>query len=256
MAKYLIFETFTLLGFYLFAFDYSFYIAILFVFAVGYLSYRLELLDLSGVISGIILGLLIIVFTDIVWFLVFLIFFILGGAFTRYKYNYKESLGIAQKDIRNYKNVLGNGFVPLCMVFGYQFNPIFIFGFFGAIATATADTLATEIGETSSGKPRMITNFKPVKPGTNGGISFLGELSAILGSVIIAFFIVFMDVNMSVIPWLAYIATIFGGFIGTNFDSLLGATLEERGYLTNNTVNLFATLFGGLVSIFIYILFV
>ena len=252
MAKYLIFKAITLLGFYLFAFNLSFYIAVLLVLAIGYVSYRLKLLDFSGALSGIILGLLIIALTDIVWFFVFLIFFILGGAFTKYKYGYKESLGIAQKDIRSYKNVFGNGFVPLCMAIGYQFDPVFMLGFFGAVATATADTLATEIGETSPGKTKMITNFKTVKPGTNGGISFLGEQSAILGSAIIALFIIFIDVN----PLMAFIAAVLGGFIGTNFDSLLGATLEKKGILTNDTVNLLATLIGGQIAIFAYMLFV
>jgi len=46
--------------------------------------------------------------------------------------------------------------------------------------------------------------------------------------------------------------TIFGGFIGTNMDSLLGATLENRGYLTNSSVNLFATVAGALVSSGLY----
>jgi uncharacterized membrane protein len=39
-----------------------------------------------------------------------------------------------------------------------------------------------------------------------------------------------------------------GGFLGTNFDSLLGATLQSRGRLSNNGVNLFATLFGALMG--------
>ena len=98
----------------------------------------------------------------------------------------------------------------------------------------------------------MITNFKTVKPGTNGGISFLGEQSAILGAAIIALFIIFIDVN----PLMAFIAAVLGGFIGTNFDSLLGATLEKKGILTNDTVNLLATLIGGQIAIFAYMLFV
>ena len=231
----------------------GFLVGVLLVLVVGFISYRMKLLDESGALSGVILGLLIIIFTDIVWFLVFLIFFILGGVFTKYKYNYKESLGIAQEGIRSYKNVLGNGLVPLLMALGYHFlNPIFMIGFFGAIATATADTLATEIGETSANQPRLITNFKSVKPGTNGAISFLGEYSAILGSMIIGSFVYFMDTE----PWTAFFAAVLGGFIGTNFDSLLGATLEEMGVLTNNTVNFFATLIGAILAIFIHILFV
>jgi len=39
-----------------------------------------------------------------------------------------------------------------------------------------------------------------------------------------------------------------GGFQGTNFDSLLGATLQSRGHLSNNGINLVATFFGVVVG--------
>lgn len=37
-----------------------------------------------------------------------------------------------------------------------------------------------------------------------------------------------------------------GGIIGFNFDSLLGATLERRGMLSNAGVNLLSSFAGGL----------
>ncbi|MFQ6061872.1 MAG: DUF92 domain-containing protein [Methanosarcinales archaeon] len=46
---------------------------------------------------------------------------------------------------------------------------------------------------------------------------------------------------------------VFGGFIGTNIDSLLGATLQQKGLLSNNGVNLVATLAGAIVSVGIYL---
>jgi uncharacterized membrane protein len=44
------------------------------------------------------------------------------------------------------------------------------------------------------------------------------------------------------------VAATIGGFLGTNFDSLLGATLQSRSMLSNNGVNLVATAFGALVG--------
>ncbi|MBU2617419.1 MAG: DUF92 domain-containing protein, partial [Euryarchaeota archaeon] len=120
-------------------------LALVLMLAIGYVSYKVNIADIPGALSGVLLGVLIIVFSDIRWFVILLAFFILGGVFTRYKYGYKQSLGIAQAEggARGYRNVFGNGLVALILavaegVFGYH---IFMMGYLGAIATATGDTL-------------------------------------------------------------------------------------------------------------------
>ena len=227
-------------------------LALVLMLAIGYVSYKVNIADIPGALSGVLLGVLIIVFSDIRWFVILLAFFILGGVFTRYKYGYKQSLGIAQAEggARGYRNVFGNGLVALILavaegVFGYH---IFMIGYLGAIATATGDTLASEIGETSKTQPRVITTFKKVPAGTSGAISLLGELAAIVGSAVIGILATLL--GMAGLHVAAI--TILGGFIGTNIDSLLGATLENRGYLTNSSVNLFATAAGAIVSAGLY----
>ncbi|MDD4898358.1 MAG: TIGR00297 family protein [Methanocellales archaeon] len=220
--------------------------------AIGYISYKVNIADITGALSGVLWGVLIIIFEDMRWFAVLFGFFVLGGAFTRYKYEYKQSLGIAEADggARGYRNVFGNGLVALILavaggVFG---NPIFMVGYLGAIATATGDTLASEIGETSEYQPVSIITFKRVRTGTNGAISVLGEISAIAGSAAIGILAIFLGMAGLQVASI----TILGGFIGANVDSLLGATLENRGYLTNSSVNLFATAAGALVSAGLY----
>ncbi len=220
--------------------------------SIGYISYKVNIADITGALSGVLLGILVIIFGDIRWFAILFVFLVLGGAFTRYKYRYKKSLGIAEAEggARGYRNVFGNGLIALILavaggVFG---NPAFLIAYLGAIATATGDTLASEIGETSEAQPVEIMNFKKVPAGTNGAISILGEISSIAGSAAIGILAIFLGmVELHVLP-----VTILGGFIGTNMDSLLGATLENRGYLTNSSVNLFATAAGALVSVGLY----
>ena len=220
---------------------------------IGYISYGAKIADITGVLSGTLLGVLIIVFGGIEWFAVLMVFFVLGGVFTKYEYKYKQSLGIAEAEggARGYKNVFGNGLVAMILavaggVFGWH---VFLIGYLGAVATATGDTLASEIGETWRGKPRMITTFEKVEPGTDGAISALGEFSALLGAGAIGI----IAVLLGLIDYhIALIAIIVGGFIGTNVDSLLGATLENRGYLGNHSVNLLATAAGAIVSVGLY----
>ncbi|MBU2617659.1 MAG: TIGR00297 family protein, partial [Euryarchaeota archaeon] len=74
------------------------------------------------------------------------------------------------------------------------------------------------------------------------------ELSAIVGSAVIGILATLL--GMAGLHVAAI--TILGGFIGTNIDSLFGATLENRGYLTNGSVNLFATAAGAIVSAGLY----
>ena len=195
-------------------------------------------------------------------------FFFLGTIFTKYKYRYKHDIGAAQSNegSRGYRNLFGNCLVPLILVVAYgaigNFNmpylgevdkTIFIIGYLGAMATATADTLASEIGSTYKGQPRMITTLKKVKAGTDGAVSLLGEAAALFGSLAIAVVAIPLGV-VGTNVMVAFGLAVFGGFMGTNIDSVLGSTLQQRKLLTNEGVNMFATLSGAVISMALYYL--
>ncbi|MCR3884428.1 MAG: TIGR00297 family protein [Methanothrix sp.] len=238
----------------LFSFDYPLpdiqYMAGIYVFALalGIGAYRMKAADAEAVISMVIVCLLVIFFADIVWFLILLSFYLLGSGFTRYKYARKQKLRIAQSrgGVRGYKNVYSNSLVPLAMaiLYGVYGSDLFAFAFLGSVATATGDTLASEIGETARSRPRMITTFRTVEPGVDGGVTLLGQTASICGSL----FTGILAVAAGMAGAWGIAAALAGGFLGTNFDSLLGATFQARGLLTNNGVNLVATLFGAVVG--------
>jgi uncharacterized protein (TIGR00297 family) len=132
-----------------------------------------------------------------------------------------------------------------------------------AIATATSDTWATEVGLfPRNHKTVTITTFKDVEPGTDGGISFYGTISALLGSSLIgAVYMMFSYEDRLLI----FIIIAISGFIGCLIDSLLGATLQkdevglpfERllggGHaFGNNKVNWLATGLGGTIGLVAY----
>jgi uncharacterized protein (TIGR00297 family) len=233
-------------------------VALIFSLFLGALAYRAKIADVSALLSASLLGVLIIVFSGLPWFLLLLTFFILGGGFTRYKYAFKESIGIAQaKDgIRSYENVFSNSTAALALAVAYGIFPehslLIIYAFMGTVATATGDTLASEIGTTAKGKPRMITTLKISEPGADGAVSSLGELAAIFGSAVIG--VLGYTLGISSDFWLSVLITTAGGFFGTNIDSLLGATLQKRGLLSNSGVNFVATFAGAGVSAVIYLL--
>ncbi len=109
--------------------------------------------------------------------------------------------------------------------------------FLGALATAAADTLASEVGSRAPwawhlGKGR-------VPSGTNAAVSLPGTLALGVGALLFA-------------PWAAWLevpveAVVLGGLAGALADTLLGLA-EDRLRWPNDLTNLLATTLGGTVA--------
>jgi uncharacterized protein (TIGR00297 family) len=226
--------------------------AVVIALAFGYFSFRLRAADISGLFSGSLIGIILIVFADPRWFLIMLLFFILGSGATRYKYDFKEKIGVEQTGggARGYQNIFANGIVAAtaAVLYGITVQPVFAALYVGAVATAAADTMASEIGVTN-GIPYLITTFKQVPAGTNGGITLTGEVVGLAGALAVS---VFAWV-LGVIDPVTMVITTIAGFAGTNIDSLSGATIENRGLIGNAGTNLIATLGGGLLAALIFV---
>jgi len=226
----------------------SLVLAIVISFAFGITAYRMKAADRSGLFSGTLMGLLIIVFSNVTWFLLMLTFFILGTAFTKYKYEIKKREGVAESrgGVRGFTNVFANGLVALCgaVLYGIYGDLAFISLYVGSIAAATADTTASELGMLGK-KPFLITTLQPVPKGTDGGVTIMGEVLAILAALIIGVTAFVLGIGP---PEIILVATI-AGFVGTNVDSLVGATLERKHIVGNSGTNLFCTIAGGIAAI-------
>ncbi|MFL5608171.1 MAG: DUF92 domain-containing protein [Gemmatimonadaceae bacterium] len=139
----------------------------------------------------------------------------------------------------------------------------------GALAAATADTWATEVGTLIGGAPRTLLTLRRAPPGTSGAVSVAGTLAMIAG----ALFIALLARALSLTTAVGIVAS--AGAAGAMADSLLGATLQERrwcdacalaterrvhacgtvtrlvggrAWMDNDVVNFIATLVGAVVA--------
>ena len=219
------------------------YVVLLFI--LGFITYYRKSLDLFGSAVMIIMGIVIIFSAGTNWLLLIILFLLMSLVATRYSKKYKRSLGQFEGR-RTSKNVISNGVVACFMAaFGGYYLP-FVAGFIGAIATATSDTLASEIGVLDQ-NPRLITTFQKVDPGTNGAVSTLGTAVGIFGAAVIGIAAYLLGIMSN--PLIAITVAIISGTVGCFMDSILGALFENRGMITNEHVNLLATIVGALVGI-------
>lgn len=221
------------------------WVYVILLFILGFITYYRKSLDLFGSAVMIIMGIIIIFSAGANWLLLIVLFLVMSLLATKFSKKYKMSLGEFEGR-RTSKNVISNGVVACFMAaFGGYYLP-FVGGFIGAIATATADTLASEIGVLDQ-NPRLITTLQKVDPGTNGAVSVLGTAVGIIGAAIIGIAAYFLGIMTN--PLLAILVSIISGTVGCFMDSILGALFENRHIITNEHVNLLATIVGALVGI-------
>lgn len=93
----------------------------------------------------------------------------------------------------------------------------------GSLAAATADSWGTEVGTLSAASPRLITSWRPVPPGTSGGVTPLGLTASAAGALLIA-------LTAWLLHWPAEAAAAAwaGGMAGALLDSLMGALIQVR----------------------------
>jgi uncharacterized protein (TIGR00297 family) len=114
-----------------------------------------------------------------------------------------------------------------------------------ALCEAAADTVSSELGQVLNSRPRMITTLRVMEPGTDGAISIGGTLAGALAAALVAV----AGVLALRGDWPMFAASLIGGVFGLFFDSLLGATLERRGWLNNDGVNFLSTFSAALFSL-------
>jgi uncharacterized protein (TIGR00297 family) len=197
---------------------------------IAYAALQRGALTAGGALSAIVVGTTIFGLGGGVPGLSLIGFFLTSTALSRYRKAEKQQLthGQLEKgDQRDALQVFANGgpAAVFCLLYALSGQPSFYVGALGALAAATADTWATEIGLLSPTPPRHILSWQKVAAGTSGGVSASGLWGTFLGALFIGI-LTFLDPTPESCG--RALLVVLGGVIGGLADSLLGATLQER----------------------------
>lgn len=219
------------------------------LFALG--AYKAGFINMRGAIAGTIVAWALAA-AGLAVFAIFMFFFVSASLLTRLRGSWKAQHGLKDVAGRSIAQVVGVG-TPMAL-----FALLYIIGVrqaltatVAAIAIATADTWASEVGVAYGGRPRLITKpWVRVEPGTSGGVTPAGTLASLAGAGAVGLLsYLLLGLNPFVVWGL--------GFAGDVLDSIVGAVAQRKyicngvmydeprclnyeatGFLTNEAVNL------------------
>jgi uncharacterized protein (TIGR00297 family) len=208
--------------------------------------------DLSGAAMGFVLGVAIYLGYGYKSFLVLLAFIFLGSVATRVGYAKKSVRGIAQHrgGARSWPEAFANCLAPAffsVLAIATLLQNAFLLAFVASVAEAAGDTVSSEIGQWLSGRTYLITTFEPATIGEDGGVSLAGTAAGIGASVLVVglgFGLGMCGAHALAGAGIALTAAVAGNLL----DSVLGATVERVGLVTNGIVNFSGTSFAGALA--------
>lgn len=212
-------------------------------------SWRAGKLTAGAVGVGGALGLLIYLGGGFAGLALLALFFGLGTAASGWRVADKRRLGLAEenKGRRTAGQVVANaGVAGLLGLLAWQWPPAAPLArlmLAGSFAAATADTLASELGNVYGRRYYNILTLKPDTRGLNGVVSLEGTALGLAGTAALA-----AAYCLGAGGGRAFGYLLVAGTAGNLADSVLGATLERCGWLGNNAVNFLNTLTGALVA--------
>ena len=228
---------------------------------VGYFA---RSVDFSGALGGFVLGTIIIFGAGWPLYATLLAFFVLGTAVTKLGYARKASLGLAQEGggRRGFSHAFSNvGVAAICAIAVSRFARVnheasldwMLLAYFmgiASLATAAADTTASEVGQLIGRRAFLPLTLRRVPVGTEGAISVEGTLAGLAGGFVVAAAGILslrrLDLNVdgSVIMIITLCA-----FLGSYLESVAGSWNRKRmSPVPNGVLNFFNTAAGAVLT--------
>jgi len=222
-------------------------------FILIFLFNRFPLMTKWGWISAGVLG--SILWGCLSWqgWISVVIYLLFGSLVTKIGYKFKNQKGIAEKrgGRRGPENVWGSAATGLFFAIMVKLNfANFIFykiGFAASFSAKLADTFGSEIGKRFGSDTYLITSFRKVDRGTEGGISLEGTIASLLGAIFMSSIMLILSI---ITTKNQFIIVLISGFLATIFESIIGAKFQEKYKLSNEFVNAIQTSISSIFAIF------
>ena len=231
--------------------------------ALAICGWFLRTVDVSGFVGGWALGAIILLGAGWPLYIALLTFFVIGTATTKIGFRHKQDRGLEQErgGRRGFSHAFANvGVAAICAIAvsratrsdtHVELIPLFMG--LASLATAAADTTATEVGKLIGRRAFLPLSFKRVETGTEGAISIEGTLAGIIAGAIVAM----VGTTFTSLVWplpyrtrLIVLVTVCA-FVGSYLESIAGSWNRRAGSpVPNGVLNFFNTAAGALLLFF------
>jgi len=230
--------------------------------ALAIAGYFARSVSVSGAIGGWFLGATLILGAGWPMYVALLAFFVIGTATTKLGYSRKAKLGLAQESggRRGFSHAFSNvGVAAICAIAvsrvsrmdesPLEWMAVVYFMGIASLATAAADTTASEIGQLVGKRAFLPLTLRRVPVGTEGAISLEGTLAGLLGGFLVAVAGV-LSLHYGLLR--SDLGAIFfitaAAFLGSYVESIAGSwNRKQTRPVPNGVLNFFNTAVGAIL---------
>ncbi len=230
--------------------------------ALALAGYAARSVTVSGAIGGFVLGSVMILFAGWELYVVLLLFFVIGTLATKLGYARKAAAGLAQErgGRRGFSHAWSNVGVAaiLALLIGARAGSAqaLWLAAIASLATAAADTTASEIGQLFGKRAFLPLTFRRVPRGTEGAISMEGTLAgAIAGTLVAGAGVILVHDRAGISIGSGILVAAGAAILGSYLESIVGSWngTRPRG-VPNGALNFFNTLAGAIIAIALWVI--